>query len=253
MDGHPCNMTEILKIAQKNNLYVIEDVAQAIGGKYLGKALGSIGDVGCFSFNVNKTISAGEGGAIITNDRGHYEKSLCTQDACSLFGSTHKESFTSITPFIGQSMRVSEITGALMCIQLSRLDLILETLKERKNIFKNAFKEAGLPVVDSWDEEGDCGSSLYLTFNSVEELNSKLQKMNIDKAWALPVTARPAHVCWQWMHLLAEVRPKSLYTKFNFLNSIDIISRTAKLDIPFELSIEETNELACDLVRKLKA
>ena len=253
MDGHSCQMDTIAKIAKENNLFLIEDVAQAVGGKFKGQRLGTIGDMGCFSFNVDKIISAGEGGAITTNDRAYFERSLCVQDASALFGSTHKEAFKTIEPFIGQSMRVSEITGALMSVQLSRLDYILDNLRERKKIIRELFLKADLPIVTSNDEEGDCATSIYLMAKSPEENKNILSKINTDKLIAIPITAKPAHVCWQWMHLLAEVRPKELYRKSLFLNSIDIVLRTSKIDVPFDMDLNEVEIFFKNLIHKIKA
>ena len=70
--GYPCNMDAICEIAKEHNLYIIEDACQADGGRYKGKRLGSIGDVGAFSFNYYKLISAGEGGALVTNNKLAY-------------------------------------------------------------------------------------------------------------------------------------------------------------------------------------
>lgn len=253
MDGHSCQMDAIAKIAKANGLFIIEDVAQAVGGMFKGQRLGSIGDVGCFSFNVDKIISAGEGGAVVTNNRIFFEKSLCVQDASALFGSTHKEEFKNIVPFIGQSMRVSEITGALMSVQLSRLDYILDNLRERKKIIKELFLKADLPIVISNDEEGDCCTSFYITAKTPDENKEILSKINTDKLIAIPITAKPAHVCWQWMHLLAEVRPKELYRKSLFLNSIDTILRTSKIDVPFDMDLNEVENFGKNMINKIKA
>ena len=74
MMGQPCNMDAIMAIAKKHNLRVIEDAAQAHLAEYKGKKLGTIGDVGCFSFQSSKTIACGEGGGIIGNDEELMDK-----------------------------------------------------------------------------------------------------------------------------------------------------------------------------------
>ncbi|HDH05221.1 MAG TPA: hypothetical protein ENG75_02090 [Nitrospirae bacterium] len=66
--GNPCNMNEINRIAKKYNLYVIEDAAESLGAKYGGKFTGTLGDLGCFSFNGNKTITTGGGGMVAGGD-----------------------------------------------------------------------------------------------------------------------------------------------------------------------------------------
>lgn len=76
MDGLACDMDRIMEIAREKGILVIEDAAQAVGGSYKGKRLGTIGDMGCFSFNVDKIISCGEGGALVTNNQNYYKKSF---------------------------------------------------------------------------------------------------------------------------------------------------------------------------------
>jgi hypothetical protein len=118
---------------------------------------------------------------------------------------------------------------------------------------RDCFLAAGLPVVLSNDEVGNCGTTLYLTFKNVEEAKNKLQKINTDKTIAIPISARPAHVCWQWMHLIAEVRPQYKYHKSLFLNSIDLISRTIKFDTPFDMNIDDIEDYAKKIINRIKS
>ncbi|KKK44906.1 hypothetical protein LCGC14_3166370, partial [marine sediment metagenome] len=67
--GHPCDMNPILEIAEKNDLYVVEDCAEALGARYKSELVGTLGDIGCFSFFANKVITTGEGGMVVTRDR----------------------------------------------------------------------------------------------------------------------------------------------------------------------------------------
>ena len=76
MRGVPCNMDRLMAIAHKHNLAVIEDVAQAAGGTYRGKHLGTFGDCGCFSFQYHKIITAGEGGMVVTNNERLYDRCM---------------------------------------------------------------------------------------------------------------------------------------------------------------------------------
>jgi dTDP-4-amino-4,6-dideoxygalactose transaminase len=252
MDGHPCDMNALKKIATDHKLILIEDVAQACGGSYQGARLGSIGELGCFSFNVDKIISCGEGGALVTNDRRYFEKSLCIQDACCSFGPTFKDSFVEIQPFVGQSMRVSEISGALMSVQLTRLDYILEALRERKRIFVDVLKRNSIDSVPSHDENGDCATSIYLSFSSVQDAKDNFLKLAKEQIVAIPITIRPAHACWQWMHLVEKERPNGNYKKTSFLSSIDILMSTLKINIPFEMGLNEVEEYAHKISQIIK-
>jgi 8-amino-3,8-dideoxy-alpha-D-manno-octulosonate transaminase len=244
MDGHPCDMRSLRKIADEYKIILIEDVAQACGGSYGGKRLGSIGEMGCFSFNVDKILSCGEGGAFITNDEMFYQNALCVQDACCSFGPTFKDAFTKVKPFIGQSMRVSEISGALMNVQLARLEDILLSLRERKKVMMEILGADGVDIVASHDEAGDCGTSFYLRFSSGTQANIQLMKFAKDKIVAIPISLRPAHACWQWMHLLEKERPRGQYKKSGFLASMDLLTSTLKINVPFEMEMNEVADYA---------
>lgn len=80
MIGNPCDMDPIMKIAKKYNLKVVEDCCQAVGASYHGKKLGSIGDMGAYSLNVFKVITAGDGGLFVTNNKELYRKSFGLHD-----------------------------------------------------------------------------------------------------------------------------------------------------------------------------
>jgi perosamine synthetase len=119
--GHACDMDEIMKIAKKNNLKVIEDCAQAPGGKYKGKVLGTIGDCGIFSFQESKNLVTGEGGMLVTDDdeivnlarmvRNHGEVVL---------PELKKRSYKS--EFLGWGYRMTELEAAIGIVQLSKLN-----------------------------------------------------------------------------------------------------------------------------------
>lgn len=252
MDGHSCDMHALKKLADKYDLKLIEDVAQACGGSFKGERLGSIGDIGCFSFNADKILSCGEGGALITNDDVFYQRSLCEQDACCSFGPTFKDSFNKIDLFIGQSMRVSEISGALMQAQLPRLDFILNNLRERKKLIVQELQKNNFAIIHAHDEEGDCGTSIYLKLNSPDVATQAVLSLAKLKIAAVTINMRPAHASWQWGHLLKKERPQGFYEKARFLSSIDLLMSTVKINVPFDLSLEETSDYAKSIAANLK-
>lgn len=116
--GMAIEMDEIMKIAQSYNLKVIEDACQAIGTEYKGKRVGSIGDIGCFSFFPTKNLGAfGDGGLIVTNDKMICEKIRKLQN----HGSTERYVHTSI----GMNSRLDEIQAAILLEKLNILDMFL--------------------------------------------------------------------------------------------------------------------------------
>jgi len=121
--GHPADMDAILRIADQNDLFVIEDAAHAHGASWRGQKVGSLGDVGSFSFQQSKVMTSGEGGILTTNDAGLAEKvrSFCNQGRRSGGGW-----FEHVT--LGTNCRLTAWQAAILSVQLSRL---LEQLEKR--------------------------------------------------------------------------------------------------------------------------
>ncbi|MES2294516.1 MAG: DegT/DnrJ/EryC1/StrS family aminotransferase [Pseudomonadota bacterium] len=118
--GIPARMDEIMAIARKHKLKVIEDCAQAWGAKYNGRSVGTIGDIGVFSFNVNKTIQSGEGGLCVTSDADlAYRLQLIRNHGEAVVGPA---GYTDITNMLGYNYRMTEILAAIALEQLRKLD-----------------------------------------------------------------------------------------------------------------------------------
>lgn len=123
--GNPCNMNEIMKIAKTNNLFVIEDSAEALGSEYFGKKTGSFGDVSTFSFYGNKTITTGEGGMVVTKD------SEIANKLRILKGQGMNPDRRYWFDIIGYNYRMTNIQAALGCAQMERVD---ELVRAKRNI-----------------------------------------------------------------------------------------------------------------------
>jgi 8-amino-3,8-dideoxy-alpha-D-manno-octulosonate transaminase len=125
------DLDPILEVARRRGVRVLEDCAQAAGVRYHGRRVGSIGDVGAFSFQAEKNITAGEGGALTTNDPGVYDRAVRYQDQGGQFTTSRGEvrGEGGAEPFVGVNLRMSELTGALLGVQLSRLDPMLDRLR----------------------------------------------------------------------------------------------------------------------------
>ena len=168
IQGFPCNMDAIMGLAEKYHLYVLEDACQADGGSYQGKRLGTIGHTGALSFNYFKVITAGEGGALLTNDRSFFERALIYHDSSAIayFGDQMKDFTTD--QFCGTEYRTNEISAAVLRVQLGRLDGILADLRKNKKYMMDALKGV-CPFAPSNDLEGDCGTTLAIQFDTMEE------------------------------------------------------------------------------------
>lgn len=122
--GFPCKMNEILQIAKENNLFVVEDACHAPLSEYNGKKLGTIGDIGCFSFFSNKNISTGEGGMLVTNkeDIFHKAKLLRSHGMTTLSYERAKGHSTSYDVVdLGYNYRMDDIHASIGIVQLRKL------------------------------------------------------------------------------------------------------------------------------------
>lgn len=138
MCGSMADLTKLQAIAEQYNLLLIEDACQAIGGTFEGRPLGSIGDVGCFSFDYVKTITCGEGGGLITNSNDIYQKSQAFSD----HGHDHLGSDRGADqhPELGYNYRISELNAAVGLAQLGRLDEFLEIQKRNYKELRKALQ-----------------------------------------------------------------------------------------------------------------
>lgn len=237
MDGTPCDMNHLESFCKENNIALIEDAAQAVGGSYLGKKLGSIGQFGCFSFNVDKIISCGEGGAISINDDQMYQKAFLYHDTCNQFGPTSKDLYT-ISKFSGKSMRASEIQGAMINVQLSRLNNILYELKTRKMILDSHLAGLGLTLIKTYDPTGECCTMSRVQCSDPGMVNKYVLELNKIGIRSNSPMLRPAHHVWQWQSLL-----NNSQNKFDFLPSIDLLSRVLLIHVTLDQSLEEWKTL----------
>ena len=143
MCGSMADLGALKEICGKHGLLLLEDACQAIGGTYEGRPLGSIGDLGCFSFDYVKTITCGEGGAMITNNENYYKNA----DHYSDHGHDHvgKDRGAETHPFLGYNYRISELNAAVGLAQISRLDDFLFLQKKNYTILRDALE--GLPGI----------------------------------------------------------------------------------------------------------
>ncbi len=168
IQGFPCDMDSIMTIAKKHNLKVIEDACQADGGTYNGKRLGTIGDAGAYSFNYFKIISCGEGGALLTNDRSVFERSLIYHDSAAVAYFGNQLDGVEESLFCGSEYRTNEIAAAILRKQLVRLDGILADLRKTRDYFMSEL--SGLcEFVPSNDINGGCATTLAIRFKTADE------------------------------------------------------------------------------------
>tara|TARA_Y100000816_G_C26076954_1_gene567030 strand:- start:283 stop:1494 length:1212 start_codon:yes stop_codon:yes gene_type:complete len=152
LGGWPCEMDQIMEIAKKNKLFVIEDCAQAHGALFKGKHVGTFGDVGCWSFCQDKIMTtAGEGGMLCTNNKKIWERVWSMKDHGKsyekVYSKTSKTGFRWLHESFGSNYRMTEIQAAVGRIQLKELPSWTEKRNKNQNlIWKTAEKINGFNV-----------------------------------------------------------------------------------------------------------
>ncbi len=143
--GASSDMKAVMDVAGRHGIRVIEDAAQGIGVTYEGKHTGTFGDVGCFSFFADKTITIGEGGYVVTNDEKIHENLLYLRNQ----GRLDRGSF--IHPAIGYNFRITDLQAAIGLAQLEKLPVIIERKLEIYRLYReglDGIKEVTFPEVE---------------------------------------------------------------------------------------------------------
>ncbi len=182
--GHPCRIDEIANICNDYNIALIEDSAESIGSYYKNKHTGNFGLLGTFSFNGNKTITCGGGGAIITNDEALAKRAkyLTTQAKVP-----HRWDF--VHDEIGYNYRMPNLNAALMCAQLEQLDKFLENKRILAGQYQEFFKNTDIHFMT---EPSNSKSNYWLCAISLKDKKTRdefLQFSNDNGVMTRPVWA----------------------------------------------------------------
>jgi dTDP-4-amino-4,6-dideoxygalactose transaminase len=164
--GYPCDLDEIIAVAKKHKIILIEDVAHAIGAEYKGKKCGTFGDIACFSFFSNKNLSTGEGGMFVTKDKIVDEKArlLRSHGLTSMTIDRHEGktvSYDVVRP--GLNYRLDEIRAALGIVQLSKLDNNNRKRSELVNLYLKLLSSENELIIP-WRQLPDFVMSSYHIF-----------------------------------------------------------------------------------------
>lgn len=265
MRGVPCDMDRIMAIAEKHNLRVIEDVAQAAGGTYKGKYLGTFGDCGCYSFQYHKIITAGEGGMVVTNDEKLYDRCMGYHDTAACWRPDRfAEQRYEGELFCGVNFRMNELTGAVMLAQLGKLDNLLSLMRRnQKRIIEQIKDTKGIKVRPVNDPDGDTGICLMFYLddkNKVQKFTEALQAEGVNAAGVFNSGIPDWHIYAHWKHVIEKKTPtpegcpwtcpyhKGTPVEYSVdMNpkTLEYLSRVVHLDIPAQLTEED-----CDMIAK---
>jgi dTDP-4-amino-4,6-dideoxygalactose transaminase len=261
-------MDELMGVAREHGLKVIEDTAQADGGSYKGKRLGSMGDVGCFSLQFNKIITSGEGGMVITNDEEIWKRAVMFHDVSG--GRRYR--FPENDILWGINFRMPELLAAVALVQLGRLDGLIDAMRARKRMLRAGIepvaRRKGISFRASADPEGDAAVALIFFVDSpptAARVTEALRAENISASvmyspdrvdyhiyshW-LPVmeqrTWTPKGGPWRWAQ--REIR----YDADMCPRTLDLLGRAVHLDVNPLLTNEDVEETIEGVNRVLNA
>jgi len=259
MCGSAAHIDKILEEAGKYKLLVLEDNAQGCGASFKGKKLGSFGDMGCFSFDYVKTVTTGEGGMVITNNKDLYHRAEWYHD----HGHDHNPNVSRALEgrtILGFNYRMNELQGALGLAQLRKLDYICSEQRKNKKAIKDALaKVPGVKFRELPDPEGD--SATFLAFNLPQEaLALKYQKLlAAEGVDTVCYKNNLWHYVPNWEHFLAQstalskkypftdpsYKGKIEYSRASIPFAEDILGRTLVIPIAVKMGQEKL-----DFIRK---
>ncbi|MBO1003968.1 DegT/DnrJ/EryC1/StrS family aminotransferase [Pseudogracilibacillus auburnensis] len=266
MKGIPCDMDKILDISTKHDLIVIEDVAQANGGFYKGKPLGSFGHAGCFSFQQYKVITSGEGGLVTTNDDVIYTRASIYHDsALSYWGA---KLFENVDSFPGENYRMSEINAALGLAQSQKIDSIVTKLRQIKRTIVDGIKS--IPHIQLQrvpDPDGDVSYSLIFYLANTDEAKEFSELLNAEgipngTIYNNGIADRHIYVNWDYVLDKRGASDKDnpwncesykgnvQYSKDMCPNTLDLLSRSISISLHQNLTEEDCQD-AIDAIRKV--
>jgi len=202
MMGMPCDMDSILQVSKKKNLIVLEDACQAAGGLYKNRALGTLGDMGVFSFNYYKIIAAGEGGALVTNSRELYEQAFMEHDGGGALWPDNKDIKAPF--FAGGNFRNNEVSAAILREQLKRLPGILSGLRKARHTLAEMLEPAGpINFSPSRDAAGDCGIQTTLLTDDAGTMRILLDRLTEAGITADSPFDSERHLFYNWETILS--------------------------------------------------
>lgn len=265
--GNPVDMDPVMAFARKHGLYVIEDVAQSCGAKYKGAYTGTIGDIGVFSFQMNKVITAGEGGALVTRDPQLFDRAVRYHDQ-GMFRQKARYEMDSpeeTNAFIGQNYRMSELTGAVMIEQWHKLDGIVAAMKKQCGSIR-ASLAAELPTMrfrKTADPDGDIGSNLGMILPSAEAAQQFVKALHAERIGVyILYGGKPVYMIPQLFRQQTAEKDNFpfnypfeqpvTYTENMCPSAVDLIPRTVYLPVSPTLTDQDVREIVEGIVKVYK-
>jgi dTDP-4-amino-4,6-dideoxygalactose transaminase len=241
MWGTAAHMDALLDLARRRELLVVEDACQAVGGGYEGRRLGTLGQAGAFSFNYYKNMTAGDGGAVVTNDRAVAERARCTIDPCHFYWEGRSDA---LKPFAAIGARPSELMAAMLNVQLERIDGIVSAMRaERDRVLAGTrgLASLGLQQAPLHSPGYDCGAQVLYTLPSADAaerfaavlpcvIAGQTGRHNYTEWDPILLRVGAAHPALDPFRLPENAGCRSEYSKDMCPRSLDVLGRTVMVE-----------------------
>jgi dTDP-4-amino-4,6-dideoxygalactose transaminase len=254
-----CDMDAIMKIAREHGIVVVEDACQAAGATYKGRRVGSIGDIGAFSFNQFKNIAIGEGGAIVTNDDQYFARARMYHDIGAIFRGHLDNANEATIP--GVNMKATQIQGAMLNVQLKKLDPMVRRMRKRFDAMTRILETAkGMRVGPHNDPDSRLG--LHVIFDTPEAA-SAFASEHKRYVYRLFDSSRHVYTNWQpvleqrvvhrnmnpyaWAHREMDYSPEAC------ARSLDILKRTCRVSLGEQYPLLLMQHLARKMAKSTRA
>ena len=221
--GHPCKIEEIVSIASEYNLKIIEDSAESLGSFFKKKHTGTYGNIGIISFNGNKTITSGGGGAILTNNNAIANAARHLSTTAKI-----KHEWDFIHDKVGYNYRMANINAAIGLAQMENIDKIIKSKRRLFDVYERAF--SNIDEIELFREPKNCKSNYWLQTIILKKKYSREKKNILKITNDNKIMTRPV---WKLLHTL---KPFKKCPKSPLVNSISLEKRIINIPSSYGLS-----------------
>lgn len=273
MSGIAADMDPIMEIADRHDLLVIEDAAQAGGGTYHGTPLGTIGDIGCFSLDYYKTFVSGEGGVLCTDDDYLYMRAQSYHDTAACWRpNRYAQERREGELFCGENYRFGELQAAVALAQLRKLpDKLRRWRHVRDRVMSQIEDHPGMMFRRNPDPGGEAGYTLTMLMpdeKTAQDVREAISAEGVSAGGSYSDQVRDWHVYAYWEHLLDLKTPTPEgcpftcpyyegdvpeYTADMCPQTLDILSRTVRIGIGSTWTDTDCDNVACAINKVLSA
>lgn len=242
MLGAPADLDPICAIAKKRGILVLEDAAQGCGGTYRGRPLGTIGDMGAYSFDAGKVIITGEGGMVTTRDRELFVRARAFHDHGHEYSTTVGRGAEGAIG-IGFNFRMTELQGAIGIVQLGKLDMILASQRANKARLKAQLTE--LPVeFRAIRDAGELGDCIVMYFENRDLAGRFVQGLKREGLGTKNVPdAMRWHFAKHWRHMFERHGWYRDTYATRWQRSADLLERAVALPVMVRMTGERSAEI----------